>query len=425
MREQARDDPPTMTQNASVAIIGAGPAGLMAASRLARAGIRVDVYDAMRGVPRKFLLAGRGGLNLTNAIPIGRFLAAYGRDREFLAPALRDFDADAVRDFCHELGIETFVGSSGRVFPRCMKASPLVRAWLADLRARGVEFHRRHRWVGIDDDGALRFEMPWGPVTRRHAATLLALGGASWPEMGSDAAWVPLLEAHGVRVVPFRPANCGFEIPWTSRFRERFEATPLKNIRLRAGDSESRGEAMITHHGIEGGGVYDISRALREAIEQRGSGDMVIDLRPEETVEALAARITARPRGKLSTSSYMRKTLRLSAVAIGLLRESDIQAQRSAAGDDSTLPARIKNVTFRVTATRPIDRAISSAGGIAHDEIDEHWMLRKLPGVFVAGEMVDWEAPTGGFLLQACFASGDAAARGIERHTHARAARDS
>ena len=382
----------------TAAILGGGPAGLMAAEVLASAGVAVTVYDRMQSVGRKFLMAGRGGLNLTHSEPLDRFLARYGSARDWLEPAIRAFPPEALMAWCEGLGQPVFKGSSGRIFPRAMKASPLLRAWLARLASLGVTFRQRHTWLGWSDDGASRFDR--GAAVRPDA-TVLALGGGSWPRLGSDGGWTALFPG---AVAPLRPSNCGFTVGWSDHFRGRFPGQPLKRIALRFGDAEQRGEAMVTADGIEGGAIYALSGRLRDAIEADGSATVLVDLRPDLAFPALAERLSAPRRGQ-SLSTALRKLAGLSPVAIGLVQE----ALHNGGGDIASL---IKALPVRLLAVRPIERAISSAGGIRRDAVDARFMLRDRPGVFVAGEMLDWEAPTGGYLLQADFSTGVAAARG-------------
>jgi hypothetical protein len=392
-------------------VIGGGPAGLMAAETLAAGGVAVTVYDRMPNVGRKFLMAGRGGLNLTHSEPLERFLARYGAARPRLAPAIEALPPSALRAWCEELGQPTFVGSSGRIFPKAMKASPLLRAWLARLASLGVAFALRHRWTGWSEDGALRFEAPHSAIVEsRPAATILALGGASWPRLGSDGGWAGILRARGVEVVALRPANCGFAVGWSPHFRERFAGTPLKGIALTFAGRTVRGEAMITRGGIEGGAVYALSGAIRDALARGEAVLATIDLRPDLASADLARRLSA-PRGRQTASNFLRKAAGLAPVAIGLLHE----AARPLPTAPDALAALIKRLPLRPLPPSPIARAISTAGGIALDELDARLMLKRLPGVFAAGEMLDWEAPTGGYLLQACFATGRAAALGALR----------
>jgi hypothetical protein len=394
------------------AVIGGGPAGLMAAERLAGAGVTVTVYDRMASVGRKFLLAGRGGLNLTHSESLEEFLGRYGPPNEHLRAAIEAFPPERVRAWCEALGQETFVGSSGRVFPKAMKASPLLRAWLRRLQGEGVGFAMRHRFIGWRG-GPLAFARPDGTiVTDTPEATVLALGGASWPRLGSDGGWVAALADAGVGVAPLRPANCGFLAPWSEPFRNRRAGAPLKRIAASFAEHTVRGEAVITADGIEGGAIYGLSAPLREAITARGEAVLAIDLRPDVAEAELAAHI-ARGRRKESLSTSLRKTVKLSAAAIDLLREAAVQKGiRLGELPVPELARLIKAVPVRLTGIAEIARAISTAGGVSFAEIDGNFMLRKVPGVFVAGEMLDWEAPTGGYLLQASFATGFAAAGG-------------
>lgn len=385
-----------------VAIIGGGPTGLIAAETLAAAGLTVDLYDRMPTVGRKFLLAGRGGLNLTHTEDLDRFLARYGNRRPALEAAIRAFPPDRLREWAAGLGEPTFAGSSGRVFPNSFKASPLLRAWLRRLQTLDVKIHPRHHWIGWTDDG-WRLATPDGAVTLKADAVLLALGGASWPRLGADGSWVPELSARGIPVIPLKPANAGIAITWTDLFRERFAGSPLKRIALATPGGPTRGEAMVTQEGLEGGAVYAALPALRD--EAR----IAIDLRPDETVSALTQRLS-RSRGKDTVANMLRKALALPPVAVGLMREATGNRLPDRAEDLARL---VKATTLPIAGIRPLDRAISTAGGLAFDALDDHFMLRDHPGVFIAGEMLDWEAPTGGYLLQACFATGVAAANGI------------
>jgi len=391
-----------------VAVVGAGPAGLMAAEVLAAGGARVTVYDRMPSVGRKFLLAGRGGLNLTHSEELERLLGRYGDAEPNLRSAIEAFPPTALRAWCEGLGQSTFVGSSGRVFPQAMKASPLLRAWLRRLDASGVAFKLRHHWRGWDADGRLRFDGPQGHTLVGADATVLAVGGASWPRLGSDGAWVAEFAEAGIAVAALQPANCGFLVRWSDVFRNRFEGHPLKRIGLSIGGGSVRGEALITQTGLEGGGVYALSGALRDAIAASGQAILQIDLRPDLTLAELQRRLGV-PRGKQSLSTFLRKAAKLSPAAIALLREAD----PAVVLDVAALAARIKAVPIGLVGTAPIAHAISSAGGVAFDELDAQFMLRRRPGTFVAGEMLDWEAPTGGYLLQAAFATGAAAGRGV------------
>ena len=389
--------------------MGAGPAGLAAAEILSEQGQQVTVYERMPSVGRKFLMAGRGGLNITHSEDLDRFLARYGAALRFLEPAIRSFTPDAMRAWCAQLGEDTFVGTSGRVFPRRFKASPLLRAWLHRLDERGVTIKTRHRWTGWDVNGHLTFETPDGLSAVVADATILALGGASWPRLGSVGDWVDVLSAQGTRVAPLRPANCGFDVAWSDVFRERFAGTPLKRIALRTGTQTVRGEAVITRHGLEGGAIYALSAELRDAIARDASASLYVDLRPDLDEEAIAARLRA-PRGKQSATSVLRKAVGLPPEAIGVLREAIGPALPA---DPAALAGAIKAAPLRLTATRPLASAISTAGGVDWSELDDRLMLRSHPGTFVAGEMIDWEAPTGGYLLQAAIATGRAAAAGL------------
>ncbi len=397
----------------SVAVIGAGPAGLMAAEVLAQGGARVTVFDRMPTAGRKFLIAGRGGLNITHSEPLDRFLPRYRAGEALVAAAIAAFDPDALRRWCAALGEETVVGTSGRVFPRSFKTSPLLRAWLKRLAAAGVAFRPRHRWTGWDAEGALRFAAPEGERAEEFDASVLALGGASWPQLGSDGRWTEVLAAEGARVSPLRPSNCGFAVAWSDLFRDRFEGEPLKGIALSFGDQLSRGEATVTRTGLEGGGIYALSAPLRDAIAAAGSALLHVDLQPDKPRDVVQARLAAARAGKASLSTALRKALHLSPVGIGLLQEAaHAEGRPLGARDDAELAAFVGAVPIRLDAPMPIAGAISSAGGLAADELDERRMLRRRPGTFAAGEMLDWEAPTGGYLLQACFATGAAAGTG-------------
>ena len=410
-----------------LAVIGGGPAGLMAAEVLAGAvgnEFRVEVFDAMPSVARKFLLAGKGGMNITHAEPGDAFLSRYGDRREALRPLLDAFGPEALRDWIHGLGITTFVGSSGRVFPADMKAAPLLRAWLHRLRAQGVVFHSRHRWLGWNESGALRFATPDGERTlaaNATAATVLALGGGSWARLGSDGAWVPTLCARGVAVSALKPANCGFDVArpggggtgWSEHFRSRFAGQPLKTIAIAFTDAggkahRRRGECLLTATGVEGNLIYALSAALRDSIAAHGHAALHIDLMPDWTPERVAGEI-ARPRGARSLASHLQSRLGLKGARAGLLREC---LPAATFADPAVLAKAIKALPLTLAATRPLDEAISSAGGVRFEALDAGLMLRALPGVFCAGEMLDWEAPTGGYLLTACFATGRAAAHG-------------
>jgi len=392
-----------------VAIIGGGPAGLMAAEVLAQAGVQVDVYDAMASVGRKFLLAGKGGMNITHSEPYPAFVARYRARSPQVARWLERFDADAVRAWIHALGIETFVGSSGRVFPLEMKAAPLLRAWLHRLREGGVRFHMRHRWLGWRD-GRLLLSAPDGELQVEADATILALGGASWARLGSDGAWAPLLRERGVEVAPLAPANCGFDTDWSEHFSSRYAGQPLLTVAMGWRDDDGsiawrKGQFVVTRSGIEGSLVYALSAPLRDAIARDGSASVWLDLAPDFSAERVEDEVT-RPRGSRSMSSHLQSRLGIKGVKAGLLHEC---LDRAAYADPARLAAAIKRLPLTLLRPRPIDEAISSAGGVRFETLaDDGAMLRALPGVFVAGEMVDWEAPTGGYLLTACFASGRA-----------------
>ena len=391
-------------QPADALVVGAGPAGLAAAEALAERGRRIVVYDAAPSPARKFLFAGRGGLNLTHSEPSDAFLSRYGPAAERLRAAIAAFTPADLRAWAESLGEETFVGSSGRVFPRSFKATPLLRAWLRRLDRLGVQLKSRRRLVGLAPGRRLRFAGPDGEEEAAAEAVVLALGGASWPRLGADGAWVDGLCAAGVEIAPLKPANCGFRIAWSAFLTDRFAGAPLKAIALTHAGRTVRGEAMIDRDGIEGGAVYALSAALRDAIERDGWAALTIDLKPDLVVAALAARL--RRRQGESTSTLLRRA-GLTPPAIALAREAGPLPDAADA-----LAARIKQVELRLTAPAPIERAISSAGGVSWAEIDDTFMLKQLPGVFVAGEMIDWEAPTGGYLLQACFATGRAAGAG-------------
>jgi uncharacterized flavoprotein (TIGR03862 family) len=396
----------------TAAIIGAGPAGLMAAETLAGAGVSVTVYDRMPSPARKFLLAGRGGLNLTHSEAVERFLTRYGDAAPRLRAAIEAFPPSALCAWCEGLGQETFVGTSGRVFPKAMKASPLLRAWLARLSGLNVVFRPRHRWIGWDPDGALLFEAPDGCLRVSANVTIFAIGGASWPRLGSDGHWTDRFVEQGISVSPLRPSNCGFAADFSALFRARFEGQPLKGIALCFAGESVRGEAVITKAGLEGGAVYALSSQLRQAIDRAGAATLTIDLRPGLSLADLTNTLS-KPRGKQSIANLLRKSVKLSSAAAGLLQEAAHGGGvRLSALTAASLAALIKGVPVRLTGAAAIERAISAAGGVTFEAIDERFMLRARPGTFVAGEMLDWEAPTGGYLLQACFSTGVAAAKG-------------
>jgi uncharacterized flavoprotein (TIGR03862 family) len=387
-----------------VAVIGGGPAGLIAAEAMAQAGLRVQVFERMPSLGRKLLMAGRGGLNITHSEPLERFRARYGEAAGWLAPHLEAFPPSALVDWCGALGQETFVGSSGRVFPKSMKASPLLRAWLNRLEGLGVRVSLRSDWRGWDADSALVFA---NGNTFKADATVLALGGASWPRLGADGGWTALLP--DIEIAPLKPANCGFRVDWSDIFRKQHAGAPLKRIALNFNGETLRGEAVITSEGIEGGAIYALSARLREAIARDGDAKLFIDLRPDMTPGELSDKLDG-PRRGATLSNFLRKSANLPPVGIGLVQE----ALHGGAGD-MKLSALVKAIPLQLTAPFTLARAISTAGGIALTELDDGLMLRKRPGVFVAGEMLDWEAPTGGYLLQGCFATGLAAGRGAAR----------
>ncbi len=394
----------------TVGVIGAGPAGLMAAEVLAQAGQQVQVFDAMPSAGRKFLLAGRGGLNLTHSEPFEAFASRYGARRPQIEPLLRQFDAQAVRAWAGGLGIETFVGTSGRVFPVDMKAAPLLRAWLQRLRAAGVQFHMRHRFIGWTPARELRFDTPPGERVVPASAAVLALGGASWPGLGSDGSWAALLARRGVAVAPLAPSNCGFDVRggWSEYFASRFAGHPFKSVALRFQRFASRGEFVATATGVEGSLVYAVSALLRDEIRANGSATFDLDLMPART-EAQVLAAVGHPRGSRSLSSHLKSRLGLEGIKLALLHEL---LSKEVLHDPARLAGAIKRVPVTVVAARPMHEAISTTGGVAFEALGENLMVRELPGVFCAGEMIDWEAPTGGYLLTACFATGRAAARG-------------
>jgi hypothetical protein len=391
-----------------LAVVGGGPAGLMAAESARARGVEVDLYDAMGSVGRKFLLAGKGGLNLTHSDDFETFVARYrGRESE-LRRWLEVFDADDLREFARGLGVETFVGSSGRVFPSDLKAAPFMRGWVRRLRAQGVRFHVQHRFVGFGADGALQFECPSGRTEARADACVLALGGGSWPELGSDAAWVEPLREHGVKIAALAPANCGFEVEWSPLLRERHAGAPLKRVAAWVdGEAARIGECVISAYGLEGSLVYAWSGALRDRIAAEGSATLMLDLAPDRDAQALRAAL-AQPRGRRSIGEHLRRQAGLDAAKCALVFEL---LPRAAWDDVERLANSIKSAAIRLLRPRPLAEAISTAGGVEFAAVDADLMLKAMPGVFCAGEMLDWEAPTGGYLLTACFASGVVAGR--------------
>lgn len=390
-------------------MIGAGPAGLMAAEVLSAHDVEIAVYDAMPSAGRKFLMAGKGGMNITHAEGFDDFVARYGNRRSVLLASLTGFTPEALRDWVHSFGIETFVGSSGRVFPKQMKAAPLLRAWLQRLRGRGVSFHMRHRWLGWTDQAQLIFENQQGHCQIQADAVILALGGGSWPQLGSNAAWVEILKQRGVAIAPLQPANCGFELSWTDYFRQQFAGQPLKSVVMSVAEQAAQaGELMVTEHGLEGGLIYAFSAAIRQQIDSLGLATIYLDLLPNRSEAAISQRLS-RPRGKASFANHLRKCLGIDGVKAALLRET---ASLEIINDTEQLARHLKAVPIQLLATRPLAEAISSAGGVCFTGLEQNLMLKALPSVFCAGEMLDWEAPTGGYLLTACLATGRTAGLG-------------
>lgn len=394
-------------------MIGGGPAGLMAAEVLSQGGVRVDVYDSMPSVGRKFLMAGKGGMNITHSEPFNRFVSRYGSRSDLIKPMLDAFGPEQLRKWLRELGIDTFVGSSGRVFPTEMKAAPLLRAWLHRLREAGVAFHMRHRWQGWSDAGLLLFSTPHGPKAIQADATVLALGGGSWSKLGSDGAWVPLLASRNIGVASLKPANCGFEAVWSDKFREAFAGQPVKPVAIsyssKGKDYRLKGEFTVTQYGVEGSLIYALSAPLRDHIDANGQAMIELDLVPEIDIKTLFAKLS-RPRGKNSLANHLRKTVGIKGVKAALLREL---LDTDDFVDMQRLAKKIKALPMSLTAPRPLDEAISSAGGVMFETLDSNLMLQSMPGVFCAGEMLDWEAPTGGYLLTGCFASGFKVGQGV------------
>lgn len=392
---------------ATVVIIGGGPAGLMAAEAAVTAGANVELYDAMPSVGRKFLLAGKGGLNLTHSEPMESFLSRYGTRRAVLEPAIRSFPPAALRAWARKLGVDTFVGTSGRIFPRDLKAAPLLRAWLRRLRHAGVQFHVRHRWRGWDEEGRVRFTTPQGLVRAHADAVVLALGGGSWPHLGSDAAWIQILAEQNVPVTPLKPANCGFDVPWSELFRTKFAGHPVKTVQIvvkTADGSEIRhmGEFVITANGVEGGIVYMASAYVRDAIAAEGTATLWLDLAPDRSLQQLAHNLS-KPRGKRTVATHLKRHAGMAGVKAGLLREV---VPNEVLTDPVRLAAAIKSLPLSLVTPRPLEEAISTAGGVSFEALDHRLMLRAHSGIFCAGEMLDWEAPTGGYLLTGCLATG-------------------
>lgn len=392
-----------------MAIVGGGPAGLMAAEVISAHNVKVDLYDSMPSVGRKFLMAGKGGLNITHSEPFEQFVSRYGKRRANIEPMLKVFGPEELRQWVHGFGIETFVGTSGRVFPVGMKASPLLRAWLKRLSDSGVTFHLRHRWTGWRTDRSLRFEAPQGEKIVNTDAIILALGGGSWSRLGSNGAWVPRLREVWAEVEPLRPSNCGFDVAWSPHFRQRFEGHPLKSVTLSFGSFHQQGEFIITKTGVEGSLIYAASSMLRDEIEVKGKAIITLDLAPNRSEEWLQEKLS-KPRGSRSIAAHLEKTINLKGVKAGLLHEF-------VSKQDFTSPAQlayfIKHLSVPLIAPRPLEEAISSAGGVTFESLDGNLMLRSMPGVFCAGEMLDWEAPTGGYLITACMSSGYAAGQGV------------
>jgi len=396
-----------------IVIVGGGPAGLMAAEAASSAGAEVDLYDAMASVGRKFLLAGKGGLNLTHSEPIDSFLSRYGARQARLASIIQSFGPNEIREWARALGIGTFVGTSGRIFPIDFKAAPLLRAWLRRLRLSGVRFHVRHRWSGWGAHGSLRFLTPAGERSVVADAVILALGGGSWPKLGSDFAWIPILNERQVPIAPLLPANCGFNVKWTDHFRTKFSGHPVKSVGVVTKTVNDvvirrRGEFIITKSGVEGGVIYAVSASLRDVIAEKGVATLRLDLTPDREVRRLSKDLS-RPRSKQTIATQLARRAGITGVKAGLLREV---LSREEFADPVLLAAAIKSLPVRLASPRPLAEAISTAGGVPFEELDERLMIRRLPGVFSAGEMLDWEAPTGGYLLTACLATGHIAGVG-------------
>lgn len=392
-----------------VVIIGAGPAGLMAAEVLASKGIKVEIFDAMPTAGRKFLMAGKSGLNISHNEELSKLITKFGDKQQLLTPALTDFNAQHIVDFMTSLGIESFVGSSGRIFPKVMKTAPLLRNWLASLGKRGAKLHTRHKWIGWDDSGALLFKSGDKTVKVTAKATVLALGGASWPKLGSDGAWVDILQGKAIKINPLKPANCGFDVSWSEHFLSNSEGKPVANVLLNFEDTVVKGSFIITKHGLEGGAVYTQSALLRDAIDKSGSATLKIDLTPDISQDKLAKAL-ARPKGHKSMSNHIRRTTGITGVKGQLLREC---LPKETFDDPEALAKAIKALPILLERPRPLAEAISSAGGISFDELDDAFMIKSLDNTYCAGEMLDWEAPTGGYLITACMATGAMVGRAI------------
>jgi uncharacterized flavoprotein (TIGR03862 family) len=403
-----------------IVIIGGGPAGLMAAEAAVSAGAHVELYDAMPSVGRKFLLAGKGGLNLTHSEPIEPFLSRYGQQRAFIEPAIRSFPPSALRDWAREMGVNTFVGTSGRIFPTDLKAGPLLRAWLRRLRQAGVQFHVRHRWRGWDEEGRVQFTTSQGLIRAHADAVVLALGGGSWPHLGSDAAWTQILAEQKVLIAPLKPANCGFDVRWSKHFLTKFAGQPVKTVQIvvKATDGQEirhMGEFVITANGVEGGIIYMVSAYARDTIATEGTATLWLDLAPDRSLQQLTHNLS-KSRGKRTMATHLKRCAGVAGVKAGLLREV---VSKDVLADSARLAAAMKSLPLTLIAPRPLAEAISTAGGVSLEALDGNLMLHALPGVFCAGEMVDWEAPTGGYLLTGCMATGQLAGTAAAAWAHA------